>query len=341
MKLHEIPKDIRWGRRLITTPLWFLLAILMPVLTIVSLPLLVLYDLIKRSDLSATRTAIYFSYFFLNESSGLVIALGIWLRYKLGLLKENEYELANRRLQRRWSRGLFWSTNRIFSLKVSIDGLEALEDPRPCVVMSRHASTLDTMLPLAVVRELKWFRYVIKSELLIDPALDYVAQRFPNVFVNRGGSDPEFEIQKVLALGTELEENGAVVVYPEGTRFSKEKRARLLEKFSHDPVLKAVTESLRYTLPPLREGSVRLISSTPNADLVFIAHRGVDKIRAMSDLISGGMTNAHLEVLIWRYKAEDVPREPDAVRDFMVKNWQRIDAFVAQGESIELSVEGR
>lgn len=337
MKLNEIPKDISWGRRALTTTAWYVLAIILPLSLPFLVPILALYDLLTRNRLSATRTVIFFTYFFVNESTGLLAALWAWVRYRIGLLDDQSYDLANRRIQRWWSRGLFWGAVRVFSVDVRIEGLEDLEDPAPCVVMSRHSSTLDTMLPLAVVREMKRFRYVIKRELLADPALDYVAQRIPNVFVNRGTGDPEFEIQKVLALGTEMEPNSVVVVYPEGTRFSSKKRARLLEKFSDDPEMHAVAESLHHTLPPLREGSVRLIEATSHADLVFIAHRGIDATRAMSDLFRGTMTHARLEIAIWRYKAAEVPREEEKVRAFMVENWQKIDRFVAEGVTGDVS----
>lgn len=334
MKLEELPKNISWKRRFITIPLWLTLAVVLPVTLPVVVPILALYDVITGNRLSATRTMLFFTLFFVLEAVGLAIAFWLWIRRPFGL-DDRAYQIANRRLQSWWAKGLFWGPVRIFSVDVTIEGLEHLEDRRPSVVLSRHASTLDTMLPIAVVRELKLFRYVIKSELLVDPTLDYCAQRFPNVFVNRGSDDPEFEVRKVLALGTELEENTAVVVYPEGTRFSEEKRARLLEKFQDKPEMLAITQSLGHTLPPLREGGVRLVQNTPQADVVFVAHRGIDDAAAMSDLIKGGMTEAQLQVCIWRYPADEVPRTTEAVEDFLVENWQRIDRFVADGFSAE------
>lgn len=328
MNLDEIGLKINWGRRAVTVPSWFSLAILLPLLLPLVLPVLLVYDLVMRNGLSASRTAIFFAYFFVLESTGLVIALFIWFRKLLGLDAEG-YEMANRRLQRWWSRGLFWGAVRIFTVDVKIAGLEELEDPTPCIVLSRHASTLDTMVPLAIVRQPKLYRYVIKEELLASPALDYVAQRFPNVFVRRGSGDPEREIRRVLALSKGLGQNGAITVYPEGTRYSAKKRARLLEKFEGDQEMFSIANSLKYTLPPLREGALKLVSNTAT-DIVFVAHRGIDRVGAMSDLIKGGLTYAHLEIAIWRIPAAQVPRDEAEVRAFMLENWRKIDQFVAQ-----------
>ncbi len=328
MELNEIPTDINWGRRIITTTSWFGLAILLPFMLPLVIPLTALFDVVTRRRLSTSRTALFFTYFFVLESLGLLIAFWLWIRRKCGM-SSDDYERANRKLQRWWARGLFWGTSRIFGVTVDIDGLEKLEDTRPAVVLSRHASTLDTMLPIAVVRKLKYFRFVMKSELLTDPALDYCAQRFPNVFVQRGSDNPDFEIKKVVALAKELEPNDAVVVYPEGTRFTPKKRQRLLEKFEDNEEMLHVATTLENTLPPLREGVVKLLETTPDADVVIIAHRGIDGAAAMSDLIKGRLTGNHFEIAIWRIPATQVPRDEEAIREFLFEQWQRIDNFIA------------
>ena len=61
--------------------------------------------------------------------------------------------------------------------------------PAPILVVSRHASLIDTLLPGRYVTQPFGIRlrYVLKSELLVDPALDIAGNRLPNVFVDRGG----------------------------------------------------------------------------------------------------------------------------------------------------------
>ncbi len=330
MNLHEIPKDRSIKRRAITVPLWFFLAVFLSIVLPVIAPFTALYDVLFRKRLSTTRTLLFFTYFFVVESLGLTIGFFHWLGLQLNWMDEAAFEMLSRKLQRWWARGVFWGCIRIYSMEISIEGLENLEDPNPAVVLSRHASTLDTMVPLAIVRQLKMFRYVIKAELLNVPALDVIGQRFHNLFVVRGGADPEVEVSKVLALSQEMEPNSALVMYPEGTRFSNERRQRLLEKFQDDPGQLAVTQSLQHTLPPLREGSIRLLEYATEADVVFIAHRGVDAARSMGSLISGAMTQAHLEIRIWRIRAAEVPRETERIQEFLVENWQRIDRFVQE-----------
>ena len=336
--------DRNWKRRAVSVPVWFASLTFLTVLLPVLLPVAVLADLLRRRPSAMARTYVFFTWFFATECFGLVGAAALWLARPL-VRDEAWYRLANRKLQRIWARGLFWGAVRIYGIRLSIDGLEALEDERPALVLSRHASTLDTMIPLAIVRQLKRFGYVIKAELLMDPALDIVAQRFPNAFVRRGGPDPEREIAKVLELGRDLGPGAAVVVYPEGTRFSEEKRAQLLEKFEAcgDDERLAIARRLKRTLPPLREGGMRLIEEMREADLVIVAHRGIDRGSSMAALFAGGMTHAGLDIAIWRIPAVEVPREREKIQAYLVDIWAEVDRF-ACGEArsaADLRAEGR
>lgn len=337
----EPDADIRWRRRLPTTMFWFIAATVMWLLMPVVAPFLLLWDVVFRKRLSATRTWFFFATFFAVESSGLIGALFLWLRNLVAPRTREQWWEENRRLQRWWGRNLFWRAVQVFGVDMKIEGMSALMDPHPALVLSRHASTLDTMIPLAIATRMKAYRYVIKAELLFDPAMDIVAQRFPNCFVRRGGDDPGGEVRRVVRLGQEIEKDGAVVIYPEGTRFTTKKRQRLLEKFAeNDPDdLLEVVERFDKTLPPLREGVRRLIENTAGADVVFLSHRGIDQASAMSDLIHGRLTDAHLEIKMWRIRAADVPRDHDGVRQFLLDNWELVNAY-ARGDEIDDRLEG-
>ena len=328
LSLCDLPGDRNWRRRLVTTPVPFLLAIVAVVTLPVVLPLAALVDLVVRRRWSVCRTVLLLTYFALLEALGLLILCGLWLRRLTGL-DEKQYRAANRQMQRWWVRRLFDGTVRIFSMSVDIQGRQHLEASAPSVVLSRHANTLDTLLPPALSRVPKRFRYVMKSELLVDPALDYCGHRFPNVFVRRGSDSQEREIAKVVALGHNLADGDAVVVYPEGTRFSEQKRDRLLAKYRDDEQMRPIVESLHHTLPPLRRGTIELLASTTGSDVVFIAHRGLEEATDFSDLVTGALTGGRLDVAIWRVPADAVPRHRKGIRTFLVDHWRHIDDYVA------------
>src|SRR5262249_57808499 len=83
-----------------------------------------------------------------------------------------------------------------FGLRVEIDEPELTADEqaarlaRPVIVLSRHAGPGDSLL---LVRHLlsvygRRPRVVMKATMQLDPSLDVVGNRLPNVFINRGGA---------------------------------------------------------------------------------------------------------------------------------------------------------
>ena len=62
--------------------------------------------------------------------------------------------------------------------------------PGPVVLMMRHASLVDTLLPTVLVlrRHRIRLRYVLKRELLWDPALDLAGNVLPNYFLDRAST---------------------------------------------------------------------------------------------------------------------------------------------------------
>ncbi len=318
-----------WKRRLVTTPALFSLAVGSLVVAPVLVPVAAIWDLTQNNRWSACRTLVFLPFFFWFEVLGLAVLFWLWLRHVAGMSSEAFLE-ANHRMQAWWVGGVFALVRRVYSIQLDVEGHGELNDPSPTVILSRHASTLDTLLPLALNRTETRFRYVLKAELLFDPALDYCGQRLPNAFVRRGSGNPEKEVARVVALGEDLGSGEAVVLFPEGTRFSVSRRRRLLEKFETDPVMGPVIALLQHTLPPLREGAVQLLAHTAAADVVFIAHRGLERARTMSDLIGGGLTGAHLEVCIWRVPAAEIPRDPESLRDFLLTQWRKVDRYVSE-----------
>lgn len=326
MDVEKVSSPAGWGRRMVTTPTLFASALLFLVFSPLLLVCALVWDMLKGTRLSACRTVLFLTYFLWFESLGLTVLFWHWLR-RLAGLEDEAYEDANRKMQRWWVKGLFAGVTKLFDVRIEAEGISALDDARRAVILSRHASTLDTLLPMVLSESCKRFRYVLKAELLMDPALDYCGQRLPNAFVQRGSEDSAREVNKIIGLGQNMSVGDAVVLYPEGTRFTPAKRRRLLEKFADVPEMRGLVESFRATLPPLREGALSLLRSTPCADVVFITHRGLSRATTMRDLIGGGLTGAHLEVLIWRVAASEVPRDEEGLRAFMLHHWQQVDAF--------------
>jgi 1-acyl-sn-glycerol-3-phosphate acyltransferase len=170
-------------------------------------------------------------------------------------------------------------------------------------------------------------RYVLKRELLWDPALDVAGNVLPNCFLDRRSTDAAAEVERVRALGVGLGERDGVLIYPEGTRFTPEKRERALEVLRRRfPHLVERAEALRGVLAPRQAGVLALLEA--GTDVVVCAHVGLDGLSHVKRVWRGGLVGVTVRVAFWRIPAGEIPAGEEARIDWLFAQWRRVDDWV-------------
>jgi hypothetical protein len=72
-----------------------------------------------------------------------------------------------------------------------------------------------------------------------------------------------------------------------------------------------------------------LLDAAPEADIVLLAHVGLEEATRMSALLDGSVLHRRLRVQLHRVPAESVPSDPLARRAWLHAQWLRMDAWVA------------
>jgi 1-acyl-sn-glycerol-3-phosphate acyltransferase len=326
------PFSRRLARRIVSIPLYLVLCGLLLTALPLLLPVAAIVDLVRRDRFVVSRCLLFFQWYLLCEVAGIAVAGAI-----LVVTRERELELERFfRLQCGWLGALFWGGARLFGLRVRTEGEDALGGG-PLLVFMRHASTADIALPNVLISAPTGvvLRYVLKRELLWDPCLDVAGHRLVNCFIRRGSGNAEREIAAVRSLGEGLGPDDGVLIYPEGTRFTPAKQARALERIratGHaDRIARA--EKFERVLPPRLGGPVALLDEAPDADVLFVAHTGLDGARTMADFLNGALVGATVRVAFWRVANADVPRDPEARERWLFDEWQRVDEWVGRNEA--------
>lgn len=315
----------RWARRSISFPV-LAVAWLAATVSLVALPVTALIDLGLRSRLARSRGLIALAAFLNCEVLGLLASFAAWLVSPL--LSRKRYAHLHVRLQRLWVLALFGSLRRIYGMTLVIEGAVDLRDPR-IILLSRHTSLVDTLLPVLVLNG-KWRpRYVLKRELLWDPCLDVVGQRLPNVFVRRGSDDTQTEVRKIAGLAKTMTNGDAAVIFPEGTRFTPARRERVLQSMGRrlDPAY-GRARGLRNLLPPHLAGSQGLVFAQPQATVVVLAHTGLENARTLGSLWSGTLIGQEVRVRLRAVAAHEVPRTPEGFAAWLWDAWESTDQWI-------------
>lgn len=324
----DASRAITWLRRALTIPGLVVLCLLdLAALPFVLLGALVA-DLVRHRRLLAVRFHLAVALALGMHLVGLFLVLFAWL---VGLFRGRERE---QRLDFRfeaWWAGVMWrAATWLFGMHVVVEGEDALGNG-PLVLMARHVSLLDVLLPVIFLSG-KYgvaLRYVAKRELLWDPFIDVVGHRVPSAFVRRDARDHARQVQLVDALASDLGLHDGVVIFPEGTRFTEAKRKRILASLEGtDEAASAHATRLKHLLPPHAGGPLGVLERAKGADVIFCAHTGLEGASHLRDLRAGSLLGATVHVHFWRVPASEIPGDDAARLTWLRAWWERLDGWI-------------
>jgi 1-acyl-sn-glycerol-3-phosphate acyltransferase len=208
------------------------------------------------------------------------------------------------------------------------------------IVLSRHAGPGDSFLLVhdLLRRYRRRPRIVMKATLQFDPGVDVMANRLPNAFVKATRGADNLVIREIERLASGLGPNGALVIFPEGGNFTPRRRVRAIrlleERRLHEEAAKA--RELEYLLPPKPGGALAAIAAAPTADVIFVAHTGLDQLMTVGDIWRALPMEQVVKARWWRVPAAEVPAEREAQVRWLYAWWERIDTWIGENRPVPL-----
>jgi 1-acyl-sn-glycerol-3-phosphate acyltransferase len=276
------------------------------------------------------------------QGAGIVAATMLWLRSGFGRhLWRPDIQALHYRLLGVLLATLMRAARRAFKLHLAVDA-EPLpdakpqverDDPRPLLVLSRHAGPGDSFL---LVHELMSVydrrpRIVLKNTLQWDPVVDLLLNRLPTRFISPGPGGGGAVTATIGALAAELRTDEAMIIFPEGGNFTEGRRLRAIERLDQAGLAEHAERArgMRHLLAPRPGGTFAAIDAVPSADVVFVAHTGLEQLSTVWDLWRGLPMDADVRARMWTVPAEEVPDDPDARMDWLYDWWERMDRWIA------------
>jgi 1-acyl-sn-glycerol-3-phosphate acyltransferase len=332
------PDDGPRGARLIRRARGILLESVLLVVVTVALPLLLvvaaLVDLVlwlrRRKPWMAVRLALFLWWFLAGEVRGVSMLGLLWLAS--GGRDTRRRRRGVYHLRQSWAAGHIAGVRTLFGLRFVVEGLE-LAGPGPVLVLIRHASIIDNMLPDTLIGRAHdiGLRFVLKRELQMIPTIDIGGRWVPTNFVRRGSGDTEGELTRLRRLAEDLGSDEGLLIYPEGTRHTDAKLARAKALIAErQPEIAPLANRLDHLLPPRLGGPLALLEAARGVDVVVFGHVGLDGFEYISDIWSGGLVGTEVRVRFWRFDAADVPHDRDQMVAWLYARWQELDDWVGE-----------
>ncbi|GGO73717.1 1-acyl-sn-glycerol-3-phosphate acyltransferase [Nocardioides deserti] len=312
----------------ITLPLWLLGAALL--------------SSVVPGRLRVVRLAWVVILYLTTEALLLLVLLGMWLASGLGRRLRTPY----------WEgihydlvQGVMWvffrEARRVLRLTIATDGPTPDAHPGvPIVVCCRHAGPGDSFTLIHAL--MHWYarepRVVLKDTLAWDPAIDVLLNRIPARFITPGRPGVDVD-EQIAALATGLDENDAFVIFPEGGNFTQQRRSRAIERLRRLglTVMADRAERMTHVLAPRPGGLLAALDAAPEADVVLVAHTGLDHLHGVADVWRALPMDKRITMRWWQVPRADIPADREARIDWLYGWWEEIDAWVEQNRPEDLS----
>jgi len=295
------------------------------------LPVLALVDLATHSSLRRSRVWLIYLSVLGNEGLGTWIAIVMTVFYA-GRLDRPAAQASFHRLMVWWG-GRHLTYLRWFAgLRWVVENPEELTEAN-AIVLSRHASHVDAILPILIFGNVggHHVRYTLKDDLQWSPAMDIVGNLLPHVFVDRGSGADSPLWKEIRELAAGVDDDTVAIIFPEGTFFTPERLERAATRISQThPELESTARSLNYLLPPRPAGTQALMDGAPDADLVLLAHEGMEVFGDLAEIRAAMPLRHPVQVRAWRIDRADVPADEDAFAAWLLDRWVDMDRWIHQ-----------
>jgi 1-acyl-sn-glycerol-3-phosphate acyltransferase len=336
----------RLVRRLVLAPMVTVLAlgliVLSPLLLLLAL-LFGLAGLLRAGRMRNLRLVSFLVVGLAAEIVTLVLLFGLWIVSGFGgRLQTEPYQSRHYAVVRRFLDALYRGAERTYGLRVEIDEPELTGEElvaratRPVIVLSRHAGPGDSLLLVHQLLSVygRRPRVVMKASLQFDPSLDVLGNRLPNVFVRKSQTGESIFTEQIERLARGLGPDGALVIFPEGGNWTPGRWRRGIRRLEHSgrEDLARRARHMPNLLPPRPGGTLAAIEACPDADVILVAHAGLDNILSVGDVWRRFPVDQVIRARWWRVPFDRVPRGADheAQVQWLYEWWERIDAWITE-----------
>lgn len=228
----------------------------------------------------------------------------------------------------------FKEARRVLNLEIVRQGPTPDAYPgSPILVGCRHAGPGDSFVLIhALMNDYgREPRIVLKNTLTWDPMIDILLSRLPARFISPNPADGARLEDEIAALATGLDANDAFVIFPEGGNFTPGRRDRAIAKLRSLGLTKMAdrAEQMTHVLAPRPGGLLAAMDAAPEADVVLVAHTGLDHLVTVTDIWRELPMDKQIIMRWWRVPREEIPAGREEQIEWLFGWWEQIDQWIS------------
>lgn len=343
-----IPPPPLWARRLVQV-IWLPLVAL---ITALSVPFFILGVLLWPIDRKFRLVRVLaMLVVFLWLDAGLVTGcFYIWLRH----LRQGDYHERGESWRREHEKllldaldGIMEHAQRWVGLRVELDEpVDFGSERAPLLVFARHAGPGDSLV-------LAWLlaayagrlpRVVLKDFLRWDPGIGAVLYRVRSYFVPSRSGAGDDRTRPIREMAQTLERMDAMLLFPEGGNWTRGRWQANITRFRENGQehRAAQAESWVHVLPPRSGGVVTAMSARPDADVMVVAHTGLEWLLTPWQIFKAIPLHDHpFLIRAWTFGPDDRPSDPEAIEVWLDEQWAVVNEWVGSHREFSPRRRGR
>ena len=332
-----------WGlRRMVLAPLLIALTVVLVAALPVLLPVAVVLSPVTHGRWRPVRLLVLVTLHLVLESLMLIELLGLWVASGFGLwIRRPYFERIHYDIVQAYLTIVFRVAERLLHLEIATQGPTPDAFPgHPLIVCCRHAGPGDSFILLYTL--MTWYRreprVVLKDTIAWDPAIDVLLSRLPSRFVSPGGDAGDRMERQVGDLARDLDEDDAFVIFPEGGNFTPARRQRAIDRLRKHGMESMATraEGMTHVVAPRPGGFLAALDAAPEADVLLVAHTGLDHLLGVADVWRELPMDKRLVMRWWRVPRAEIPHDKGQRIDWLFERWQQIDTWVEEHRPVDL-----
>ena len=320
-------------RRPISIVILTLSFLLLPVLTPLGLLIAVVVDLMERARGSngfrRSRAVLLVSTLIVVDFVAFLVTLSVFALSPRGASPRRDARF--HWLMTAWTTAIIRVLAATVPFSIDRSGIAGVSLANT-IVISRHRSLLDAVLPASIIGQAGLMaRYTLKEDLRWEPNIDLVGHAIPHRFVTRAPENLDAELARIRELGSFIGPDSAGLIFPEGTFFTERRKEQVVTSLERrDPKHAESARRMRYLLPPRPGGTLALLEGAPDADVVIMGHVGFEPFGTLTEILQnlGGQNQVTMKA--WRYPRSQIPADQSDQIDWLFERWLELDEWIAQ-----------